>query len=71
MSLFKAPSYLRKWLASWCCETVSSSSNHNIVKYRIFPQIRLHRWSRTIAQLAKPPKLVFMNKCHIYINPPS
>lgn len=64
-SLFKAPFYLRKCLASRCCETVISSSNHNIVKYTVFLQIRLHRWSRTIAQLANPPKLLFMNKHHI------
>lgn len=65
-SLFKASSYLRKCFASRSCETVISSSNHNIVKYRVFPQIRLHRWSRTIVQLANPPQLVFMNKYHRY-----
>lgn len=65
-SLFKVSSHLRKCLASRCCETVISSSNHNMVKYRVFPKIRLHRWLRTTVQLANTPKLVFIDKYRIY-----
>lgn len=59
-SLFKAPSHLKKCLASQCCKAVLSSSNGNIGKYRVFPQKRLNRWSSTIAQLGNLPKLVFL-----------